>query len=147
MLGRLFAEERRLPLAEVRAALGPATLEAFLASGLVALEADSVVGRVHIAPCEDLVLASDRRDLHRQGCAEFVLGAGGVTRRMAALMPRPAGAAVLDLGCGCGVLGLLAARHAGHVTALDVNPRAVAFTRFNAALNGCDNLEALDGDL
>jgi hypothetical protein len=33
------------------------------------------------------------------------------------------------------------------VTALDINPRAVAYTRFNAALNGYDNIECEVGDL
>jgi methylase of polypeptide subunit release factors len=42
---------------------------------------------------------------------------------------------------------MLAARHAGHVIGTDVNPRAVAFARFNAALNDLVNVELREGDL
>lgn len=47
------------------------------------------------------------------------------------------GAAVLDLGCGSGVLGIAAARawHA-RVTAADIDPVAVRIAAENAALNG-----------
>ena len=42
---------------------------------------------------------------------------------------------------------LLAARHAGHVIATDINPRALAFTQISAALNGLDNVETRLGSL
>jgi SAM-dependent methyltransferase len=53
---------------------------------------------------------------------------------------RPAGRA-FDLGTGCGVQALLMARHAAHVTAVDINPHAIALARFNAALNGFTNID------
>jgi methylase of polypeptide subunit release factors len=44
----------------------------------------------------------------------------------------PKGSSVLDLGCGCGVLGLAAlAAGAANLTALDVNPTAVKNTQLN----------------
>jgi release factor glutamine methyltransferase len=43
---------------------------------------------------------------------------------------------VLDLGTGCGVNAVLAAATARAVTAVDVNPVAVAAARANAAANG-----------
>ncbi len=45
------------------------------------------------------------------------------------------GAQVLDVGTGCGVLGILAAEKAGNVVAVDLNPYAVCCARENAALN------------
>src|SRR5205823_7337283 len=45
------------------------------------------------------------------------------------------------VGTGSGVQAILAARHATHVVATDVNPRALAFTELNAALNGLTNVE------
>jgi hypothetical protein len=45
------------------------------------------------------------------------------------------------------VLGLLAASHSQEVIATDSNPRAVAFSRFNAQLNGIDNLSCRAGSL
>ncbi|MCL2454712.1 MAG: methyltransferase [Micrococcales bacterium] len=43
---------------------------------------------------------------------------------------------VLDLGTGCGVQAVHAARQGGVVTATDVSARALRFAAFNAALNG-----------
>jgi methylase of polypeptide subunit release factors len=53
---------------------------------------------------------------------------------------------VLDLGCGTGVLALVAAHSAKHVVAVDVDPQAVANARQNALRNGLDNVECLCGD-
>ena len=46
------------------------------------------------------------------------------------------GERVLDMGTGCGILGVLAARKACEVVAVDVNPYAVRCARENAVLNG-----------
>jgi 16S rRNA G1207 methylase RsmC len=43
---------------------------------------------------------------------------------------------LLDLGCGCGLVGLLLARHAGHVALVDSDARAFAATLANAEANG-----------
>jgi ribosomal protein L11 methyltransferase len=59
------------------------------------------------------------------------------------------GAAVLDVGCGTGVLGL-AALHlgAGRVVAFDMDPDALETTRANAALNGVsDRISVFLGDV
>ncbi len=47
-----------------------------------------------------------------------------------------AGERVLDLGTGCGILGVLAAKKAGEVVAVDVNPYAVRCAKQNAVANG-----------
>jgi 16S rRNA (guanine1207-N2)-methyltransferase len=57
-----------------------------------------------------------------------------------------AGARVLDMGCGVGVLGALAARHAEHVTLVDDNLLAVQCTQGTLARNGIDNAQALVSD-
>ena len=49
----------------------------------------------------------------------------------------PAGATVIDYGCGSGILAIAAARlGAGAVTAIDIDPQALQSTRDNAAANG-----------
>ncbi|HYN44102.1 MAG TPA: class I SAM-dependent methyltransferase, partial [Thermoanaerobaculia bacterium] len=53
----------------------------------------------------------------------------------------------LDLGCGNGVVALLLAGCSGRVVATDANPRALAFARFNCAVNGVENVELRLGDL
>jgi len=59
-----------------------------------------------------------------------------------------AGDHVLDLGCGYGPIGLVAATLAlrGSVVLVDVNERAVALARENAARAGLDNVEVYQGD-
>jgi release factor glutamine methyltransferase len=46
------------------------------------------------------------------------------------------GEQVLDVGTGCGMLGILAAKKAGDVVAVDLNPFAVRCAKENSALNG-----------
>jgi release factor glutamine methyltransferase len=43
---------------------------------------------------------------------------------------------VLDMGTGCGILGIVAAKKASEVVAVDANPYALRCARENAALNG-----------
>jgi len=63
-----------------------------------------------------------------------------------ATVRRPTGSC-LDLCTGSGIQALCAASHAERVLAVDINSRAVFCTRFNAGIQGCRNLEALQGDL
>jgi SAM-dependent methyltransferase len=63
------------------------------------------------------------------------------------LLVRGRAANALDMGCGCGVLSLILASMADTVIGVDLNPRAVAMSRFNAALNGIRNVEFMEGDL
>src|SRR5256886_4247063 len=54
---------------------------------------------------------------------------------------------ILDLGCGYGVIGIVAARltEGGHVILTDVNERAAALARTNLAANGIRNAEGRIG--
>jgi ribosomal protein L11 methyltransferase len=63
-----------------------------------------------------------------------------VARAMEKLAPRLAGAAVLDVGTGSGILALVAiALGAARVRAIDVDPEAVAVTIENARRNDCES--------
>jgi release factor glutamine methyltransferase len=55
---------------------------------------------------------------------------------------------VLDMGAGSGVCSIVAARHAKHVVAVDINAEAVRCTRINTLVNRVeDKVEVLKGDL
>ncbi|MEM3700426.1 MAG: class I SAM-dependent methyltransferase [Candidatus Bathyarchaeia archaeon] len=55
---------------------------------------------------------------------------------------------VLDMGTGCGILGIIAAEKAFHVVAVDVNPYAVRCAKENAKLNHVlDKMSFIQGDL
>lgn len=91
-----------------------------------------------------LLLVSDYLD----GARDAVMGGGQTTAVLyrAARPPRRL-ARVLDLGCGAGTLALLLAADADLAIGTDINPRAAAFARFNAALNAIGNAEFRAGDL
>jgi release factor glutamine methyltransferase len=62
--------------------------------------------------------------------------------------PLPESCTVLDLGTGSGALAVAAARTAGRVVAVDVNPEAVRCARLNLLLNRVDDRsEVRRGDL
>jgi len=76
-----------------------------------------------------------------------VLGVGGASTTLSGLMiSRPVDRA-LDLGTGCGIQAMHAARHATHVVATDISERALELARFNAELNGISNIEFRQGSL
>jgi carbamoyltransferase len=52
----------------------------------------------------------------------------------------------LDLCCGSGVQALFAASYSDEVVGVDINPRALRFARFNAALNRVDRATFVEGD-
>lgn len=55
---------------------------------------------------------------------------------------------VLDMGTGCGILGILAAKKARSVIAVDINPYAVYCAKMNAKLNGVERkMNIIRGDL
>jgi methylase of polypeptide subunit release factors len=68
--------------------------------------------------------------------ADHVPGVQGASITLADLTVRPRVDAALDVGTGCGIQALIAADHARRVIATDVNPRALRFAAFNAALAG-----------
>src|SRR5437667_3222632 len=56
---------------------------------------------------------------------------------------------ILDLGCGYGAIGIVAARlsEGGRIIMTDVNERAAALARTNVTANGIDNAEVRLGNL
>jgi release factor glutamine methyltransferase len=54
---------------------------------------------------------------------------------------------VLDVGTGCGIQALVAAKKSDYVLGVDINPKAVLLARKNAASNRIANAEFLESDL
>jgi hypothetical protein len=142
-LVRLFLLGVPVPAAEAQAALGREPFGAAIEAGLLNVSGEKVSGTVRILAFRGLLLACD---LPGRGGREQVMGLTSSTVTLAdSAVPRPSRMA-LDLGTGCGLLGMLAARHSECVAATDVSQRAVAFAAFNAAWNGISNFTASAGD-
>lgn len=145
---KLFA--LRVPVAppEAATALDPLDLRTATALGIVEIREGNVLPLVGFATTEGLALVHDMPLASAEGLRpDHVVGLNPPALLLAHLaVRRPCGRA-LDVGCGGGVQSLLAARHCEHVVGVDLNPRALAFARFNARLNEVSNVEFRQGSL
>jgi methylase of polypeptide subunit release factors len=145
---RLFFLEVPVEVTRAREALLPMSLETWADAGLIEEREGRVGPGVRIAPVLGRLFASDVLDeSHAARRADFVAPVGGSSQLLAKVALRRAARHTLDLGTGCGVIALVAAATSDRVCATDKNARAVAFTRFNARLNGVSNVECLEGSL
>jgi len=148
VLIRLFVIGTRIPRALIESQWTPALLEDALHAGIVAAQGDQIVGRIRLTPFQQFWFAHDRPVSREEPvAADFVMGIGASTTTLAALTVRRPVARMLDLGCGCGTHAILAASHAREAIGSDLNPRATAFTQFNAKLNNLPNVTTATGSL
>jgi methylase of polypeptide subunit release factors len=142
---RLFFLQRPVATGEAVEALGRGGVDALETMGLAEI-GDDVLPRVRILPVGRLLVTADG---YAQGDdpPDYVAVYTPTSRLCDSLTPRPQVARALDVGTGSGIHALLAAAHAEHVVATDVNARALAFTALNAALNGVTNVECRSGSL
>ncbi|WP_354641334.1 DUF7059 domain-containing protein [Kitasatospora camelliae] len=165
-LVRLFLLQRPVPYAAAEAAL---PVQDCLADGWLVRDGDEVRATVDVRPYANEVAGMPSADawvVSDLGCAvggaggigsggsaagiarkDLVLGVGGASTTLANLAVRRPVREALDLGSGSGVQALHAARHAQHVTATDLNPRALHFTRLTLGLSGFENTEVAEGSL
>ena len=125
--------------------LGCPLLDTLLNAGmLIQPDPTTVVSVFDLRVFKGLLLLCD--DLSHKGDA--VYGAGYGTAAFCDLFPRsrPVHHA-LDVGCGAGAVALWISAGAERVVASDINPRALAFVKINAALNGITNVEVREGSL
>jgi SAM-dependent methyltransferase len=101
-------------------------------------------GAARLVPHDELLIASDHAGA-AEAHADHVPGVHRPSVALAHLTVRGEGERALDVGTGNGIQAILLSAHAEHVVATDVNPRAVAYTFFNAALNGAGNVETRQG--
>ncbi|MDT0308406.1 transferase [Streptomyces sp. DSM 44917] len=158
VLLRLFL--LRLPVPEGPAARAALPLDAALADGWLERDGGALRATVEIRPYEnaegqDWYAVSDGHGAGVPGAdpgpaagrRDAVLGPGGASATLAALTVRTPVARALDLGTGCGVQALHATRHAGSVTATDVNTRALRMTALTLALSAAPPADLRAGSL
>jgi SAM-dependent methyltransferase len=141
---RLFAYRDRVVEARVRELLGAALVDALRSAGALRRVDDQLRASLRLMPFAGLLLGSDEVD------ARFdpVMGPGATTFELWRAIEIVGTPRVLDIGCGAGSLALAAARAGGReVVGVDLDPRAIAYARFNAKLNGIANARFEVGDL
>jgi len=131
---------------EISSALPRQIVEGLLQCRLAEREGDVFVPNCMLARFGDLLLACDSVRRAHPEIPDLVLGVNTPTKVLANSFINVPDATVLDLGTGCGTLAMIASRSARSVTATDINPRALAFTAFNAALNGIANVQTSVGN-
>jgi len=137
LLIRLFMVGCTEPRSLVEQQLSRSAYRALLDCRLLAAEGSDVRATAHVAPWAGFFLAADRRDALLE--ADHVISPDVSTSHVASrLLTLPEGASkqVLEVGTGSGVLALIARRTSERVIATDINERAIAFGKFNAAFNG-----------
>lgn len=148
-LVRLFVAAVPVSPEAAAAALAPLPLDRAIAMNLVTVDDGRglVQPLVGLVPAGPVLVASDLLPDVSRLPRDVVMGVSPTSWTLANLTFRRPVETALDVGTGCGIQALLAARHAARVTATDTNVRALAFARFSSAVNGLDNVEFLEGDL
>lgn len=142
-LRKLFWRWMPVAESEASAALAPLALDSLVAAGLLERHSDGVGALFQIQAYDGLFFIVDYPPKPQPSDLVLPVGPSGIY--LAIFTIRRQVEAALDLGCGCGIQSLLISRHARHVIATDINPRALALTRLNAAMNGVSNVETLEG--
>lgn len=149
-LARLFLLRVTLPPERARVALNAQGLDFCLTHGLLAQVNGGYAATVDLFCSGGLRVITDHRyDLREWDSLDEdpVMYIGMDSHGLVQTAPREVCGSVLDLCCGSGIQGLVASRYAERVVGVDINPRAVRFSRFNAQMNGIENYECRLGNL
>lgn len=117
-----------------------------LQAGLLRRAQDALHPAAMMLPIEGFLVASDHPTAIQRKEGGMVLWPNPTSKFLARFAVRRPSRATLDLGTGSGILSLGAAKFSDTVVATDLNERAVSCARFNARLNGIENIETLAGD-
>jgi SAM-dependent methyltransferase len=147
-LVKLFVLDRSVDESRAAAAFAPLDLDSVRDIGLLEDGPRGLRARLRLSVHDGLILAHDAYDDERKTLRpDHVLDVNPTTISLSNLTVRRPVKRALEIGTGCGVLALVAARHAGQVVATDTNPRALNLAAFNAAINGITNVEWRLGSL
>ena len=151
----LFVVGESLPASELASLLPSEVFEAFRLSGLIVpdpADANRNIASVALYPIRDLFIASDRWSnpdhSPRQMFPDIVYPA--LTKSAKQFIDYTSFEPCedfLELCAGSAPAALLAARSAKNIWATDIAQRSIDFAKFNAALNGVENITFALGDL
>jgi HemK-related putative methylase len=146
-LYRLFFRCEESPLAVFRKFFDQDEIDLLRRDGLLMCADERCRSRYRFVPVDDLMMisspesdAADPDYLPIEGDAVILW------HRLRRSLGKPAKDA-LEIGCGTGFLSIWLARIAHTVTATDINERALELTRWNAGINGIENVLTLKSDV
>jgi len=120
-------------------------VDAALEMKLVEKEGEYLTSNLCLFPCFGKYLVTDKAE--KNTSINQVMWLWGESYILAGFVKRTPRRRAIDLGTGSGVHAILASDHCAQVVGADVSPRAIAFSNFNAALNGESNIEFVLSDL
>ena len=155
LLARMFLMGSRASSTTYRAALPANIRELLEAQQLVgSCEGDCVTAHVSIVEFDSRYFLSDKLFENHGNGRIAVQGGEDIVWPMSEwslnlyreLKANPQWTSMLDVGCGTGCLSILACGRYSNTVGFDLNPRAVAFSKINAALCGADRIRYETGD-
>ena len=149
VLARLFVLGFIIPTSELHALLGVPLTDDLLGLGLLTnATPDHLISTFCFSPIEDVLLLQEASwSPTIPGLALQVMAFSPSSRLLLQMAITTPCDKVLEIGCGSGLVSLVQARHAKHVIATDLNPRALNLTRFTALFHGFERLETRAGSL
>ncbi len=141
----LFIDGLPVGASLIASQLSPSFVDAALEMRLVEKTGDMLTPNLCLFPCFGKYIVTDQAEKNTAiNQVMFLWGESFILAGFVKRIPRRRG---IDLGTGSGVHAILASDHCSRVVGADVSPRAIAFSNFNAALNGKNNLDFVLSDL
>ena len=141
----LFIDGREIAPDRLLAHLPSSFIDDALEMKLIEPSGLLVHSKLCLFPCYGKYFATDRA-IKNRGINQ-VMWLWGESYILGGLVKRIPRRRAIDLGTGSGIHALLASEHSERVTSVDINPRAIEFASFNAALNGLTNVDFVLSDL
>jgi SAM-dependent methyltransferase len=145
MLLGLFIDGQQVELDRLTAHVSSAFVDKAVEMKLVELDGRFLRSKISLFPCYNKFIVTDRAV--KNTAINQVMWLWGESYLLGGQVKRSPRRRAIDLGTGSGVHAILASDHCESVVAVDINPRAIEFARFNSALNGINNIEFTLSDL
>jgi hypothetical protein len=141
----LFIDSQPVSADLITKGISSSFVDAALEMGLVEKDGSLLKTSFSLFPCYGKYLVTDQAA--KNTAINQVMYLWGESYLLGGLVKRIPRRRGIDLGTGSGVHAILAGDHCERVVGADVSPRALAFSKFNAALNGRSNIEYVLSDL
>ncbi len=141
----LFVDSREVSADLVARQISTSFVDDALEMGLVEKSGNKLKTSFSLFPCYGKYFVTDQAE--KNTAINQVMWLWGESYLLGGLVKRIPRRRAVDLGTGSGIHAILASDHSERSVGADVSPRALAFSRFNAALNGKSNLDFVLSDL